>query len=70
MRTLNIDELDEVQGGGVAMKWAYRIGEWVSNAYTLYEASSKVEIDPSSYGSVDAGGINPMGDYTNGICLR
>jgi len=70
MRTLNIDELDEVQGGGLAMKWAYRIGEWVSNAYTLYEASSKIEIDPSSYGSVDAGGINPMGDYTSGICLR
>ena len=70
MRTLNIDELDEVQGGGLAMKWAYRIGEWVSNAYTLYEASSKIEIDPSSYGSVDAAGINPMGDYTNGICLR
>jgi hypothetical protein len=70
MRTLNIEELDEVQGGGLAMKWAYRIGEWVSNAYTVYEASTKVEIDPSSYGSVDAGGINPMGDYTNGICLR
>ena len=70
MRILNLDELNEVQGGGLAMKWAYRIGEWVSNAYTLYEASSKIEIDPSSYGSVDAGGINPMGDYTNGICLR
>ena len=70
MRILNLDELDEVQGGGLAMKWAYRIGEWVSNAYSLYEAGSKVEFDPSSYGSVDAGGYNPMGDYTNGICLR
>lgn len=70
MRSLNMDELDEVHGGGVALKWAYRIGEWVSNAYSLYEAGSKVEFDPSSYGSVDAGGYNTMGDYTNGICLR
>jgi hypothetical protein len=70
MRSLNINEVDEVQGGGIALKWAYKIGEWVSNAYSLYEAGSKVEFDPSSYGSVDAGGYNPMGDYTNGICLR
>lgn len=70
MRSLNIEELGEVQGGGVALKWAYKVGEFLSNAYSAYEAASKIEFDPSSYGSVDAGGYNPMGDYTSGICAR
>jgi hypothetical protein len=70
MRSLNIEEINEVQGGGIATKWAIKIGELLSNAYTLYEAGSKVEFEPSSYGPVDAGGINVMGDYTSGICLR
>jgi hypothetical protein len=70
MRSLNIEELGEVQGGSVALKWAYKVGEFLSNAYSAYEAASKIEFDPSSYGSVDAGGYNPMGDYTSGICAR
>jgi hypothetical protein len=70
MRNLNIDELNEVQGGGIALKWAIKIGELLSNGYTLFEASSKIEFDPSSYGAADANGYNPMGDYTSGICAR
>ena len=64
------EELNEVQGGGIAFQWAIKMGELISHAITIYEASSKIEFEPSSYGSVDAGGYNPMGDYTNGICNR
>ena len=70
MRSLNIDELKEVQGGGMVTTWAIRAISAFSDLVTLVEFGSKVEFDPSSYGSVDAGGYNPMGDYTNGICLR
>ena len=70
MRSLEFEELNEVQGGGIAFKWAIKMGELISHAITIYEASSKIEFEPSSYGSVDAGGYNPMGDYTNGICNR
>ena len=70
MRNLNMNELEEVGGGGISFKWAIRLGEIISDGITLYEAGSKIEFEPSSYGPVDSGGINPMGDYTNGICLR
>jgi len=70
MRNLNMNELEEVGGGSISFKWAIRLGEIISDGITLYEADSKIEFEPSSYGPVDAGGINPMGDYTNGICLR
>ncbi len=70
MRNLINTELHEVQGGGLAAKWAYKIGELFANGFTIFEVASKIDFEPSSYGSVDAGGYNPMGDYTNGICLR
>jgi hypothetical protein len=70
MRNLNLNEVDEVGGGGISFQWAIRLGGIISDGVTLYEAGSKIELEPSSYGSVDAGGYNPMGDYTNGICAR
>lgn len=70
MRNLSMDEFDFVEGGSISFKWAVRLGEIISNGISLYEAGSKIEFDPSSYGSVDAGGYNPMGDYTSGICAR
>jgi len=69
MRSLNIDELSEVQGGGISVKWAFRMGELLADFFTLYEASQKIEISPSSYGAVDASGYNAMGDYS-GMCTR
>ncbi|MEI7975012.1 MAG: hypothetical protein WCH92_03450 [Betaproteobacteria bacterium] len=70
MRSLNINELSEVQGGGIAFRWAVRAGELIADAFTLFEAAQKVDYDPASYGRADSGGYNPMGDYTNGICVR
>jgi len=67
MRSLNIDELSEVQGGGISVKWAFRMGELFADLYTLYEASQKIELEPSSYGAVDASGYNAIGDYS-GMC--
>jgi bacteriocin-like protein len=70
MKSLNIDELNQVQGGGIVTTWAIRAVGALADLVTLVEVGIKVEFDPSSYGAVDAGGYNPMGDYTNGICLR
>jgi bacteriocin-like protein len=70
MRSLNIDELNQVQGGGIVTTWAIRAIGALSDLATLVELGSKFEFDRSSYGPVDAGGINIMGDYTSGICLR
>ena len=70
MRNLEINELNEVQGGGLATKWAIKLGELISTGLTFIDATSRIDFDPSNYGAVDAGGINVMGDYTNGICLR
>ncbi|MEN9899016.1 MAG: hypothetical protein RLZZ152_60 [Pseudomonadota bacterium] len=69
MRSLNIEELNEVQGGGISFKWAYKLGEAIANMYTLYDAAQKIEFEPSSYGAVDASGYNAMGDYS-GMCTR
>ncbi|MEY3078704.1 MAG: hypothetical protein RI892_1762 [Pseudomonadota bacterium] len=69
MRTLNIDELNEVQGSGIAGKWAYRLGEALVNMYNFYSASQKADLDPSSYGSVDASGYNAMG-ASSVMCTR
>jgi len=69
MRSLNIKELNEVQGSIIAARWANKLGESIANMYTLYEASQKIELEPSSYGAVDASGYNAMGDYS-GMCTR
>jgi hypothetical protein len=45
------------------------MGELLADLYTLYEASQKIEFEPSSYGAVDASGYNAMGDYS-GMCTR
>jgi hypothetical protein len=37
--------------------------------YNFYTASQKADLDPSSYGAVDASGYNAMGDYS-GMCPR
>jgi hypothetical protein len=70
MRNLNMYELDQVQGGGIVTTWVIRAIGALSDLATLVELGSKVEFDRSSYGPVDAGGINVMGDYTSGICAR
>jgi hypothetical protein len=40
------------------------MGELIADLYTLYEASQQIELEPSSYGAVDASGYNAMGDYS------
>jgi hypothetical protein len=69
MRSLNIEELHKVQGSIIAARWAYKLGEAIANMYTLYQASQKIEFEPSSYGAVNASGYNAMGDYS-GMCTR
>ena len=69
MRSLNIEELNEVQGSFIVARWAYKLGEAIANMYTLYEASQKIELEPSIYGAVDASGYNAMGDYSS-MCTR
>ena len=53
----------------MAARWAYKLGEALANRYTLFEASQKIELEPSSYGAVDPRGYNAMGDYS-GMCTR
>jgi hypothetical protein len=71
MRNLNIDELNEVQGGKLSAGMAVSIINFFSDVYTLTEAAMKVDYASMASGtSVDYGGFNPLGDYTNGICAR
>jgi hypothetical protein len=70
MRNLNLNELDVVQGGGIALKWAFKMGEAFVNGYTIFEASSKLSFDFSNYGGASAGGFNPMGDFSSLVCAR
>ena len=70
MRTLNMEEFEQVEGGGIVARWAFKMGEAFANMYAVYEASRLYEIDASMYGPVDAGGYNPMGDYSDNMCAR
>lgn len=70
MRNLNLSELDAVQGGGIALKWAYKLGEAIVNGYTIFEVSSNLNFDFSSYGGASAGGFNPMGDFSSLVCAK
>lgn len=70
MRNLNLNELDVVQGGGIALKWAFKLGEAFVNGYTIFDASSKLSFDFSSYGGASAGGFNPMGDFSSLVCAK
>ena len=71
MRNLNIDELDAVQGGRMTAALAANIISFLSDAYGLIDDAMKVDYASMVNNStVDFGGVNPMGDYTNGICTR
>ena len=68
MRYLNNDELSEVQGGGLSVRWARRAGELIADFYRLYQSSGMIEVESTTYGDADAGGYNAMGDYANNTC--
>jgi bacteriocin-like protein len=71
MRNLSINELNEVQGGRMTVSLGVTIIGLISDAYTLVEAALKVDYQGMVNDStVDYGGYNAMGDYTNGICTR
>ena len=65
MRSLNIEELNEVQGGGIAMQWAAKIGTLIVNAITVIDAASRIDTDALINDSaVNHDNTNPMGDRT------
>jgi len=71
MRTLNIDELTAVQGGKMTTALALNIIGFFSDAIGLIDAALKVDFESMvSNSSVDFGSVNPMGDYSNGMCTR
>ena len=70
MRNLNIEELNEVQGGGIAARWAFKLGEAIANMFAAYEAAGSFDIGTSSRVSPDPIGYNPMGDFSSNMCAR
>ena len=70
MRNLNKEELNEVQGGGIAARWAFKLGEAIANMFAAYEAAGFFDIDTSSRVSPDPIGYNPMGDFSSNMCAR
>jgi hypothetical protein len=71
MRSLNIEELNVVQGGRMSGGLAVSILGLISDAYTLVEAALNVNYTSLTSGSaVDYSGYNAMGDYGNGMCSR
>jgi hypothetical protein len=71
MRSLEFEELNEVQGGRISSGLAVSILGLVSDVYTLVEAALNVEYASLGSGSsVDNSGFNAMGDYSNGMCSR
>ena len=71
MRSLNIEELNEVQGGRLSGGLAVSILGLISDAFTLVEAALNVNYTSLASGSsVDYSGFNAMGDYSNGMCSR
>mgnify|MGYP000075281613 CR=1 FL=1 len=71
MRTLNIDELDAVQGGRMTPVLAANIISFLSDAFGLIDAAMKVDYASMVNNSnVEFGNVNPMGDYTNVLCTR
>jgi hypothetical protein len=67
MRTLNIDELNDIQGGRLVKQWAQKLGELIAETYKSIQAAkeTETETDTSNYGPVDASGYNPMGDFSD-----
>ena len=71
MRSLEFEELNEVQGGRISIGLAVSILGLISDVYTLVEAALNVEYASLGSGSsVDHSGFNAMGDYSNGMCSR
>jgi hypothetical protein len=70
MKSLNMNELTEVQGGGLSFRWAVKAGELLVDAFNMYEISQKVDLEPGNYGPADSNGYNAMGDFTNGTCTK
>jgi hypothetical protein len=65
MRILNIDELNEVQGGGIVAQWAAKAGTLLVNAITVIDAASRIDTDALINDSaVNHDNTNPMGDHT------
>ena len=64
MRDLNLTELNEVEGGAMALRWAFRLGEIISDGYTIYQAASNFSFDTSGYGRPSGSGFNAMGDFS------
>ena len=64
MRNLNLIELNEVEGGAMVLKWAFRMGEAITDVYTMYQATSDFGLDTPGYGRPSYSGFNAMGDYT------
>jgi hypothetical protein len=65
MRTLNIDELNDIKGGRLVKQWAQKLGELIAETYKSSQAAKETETDTSNYGPVDASGYNTMGDFSN-----
>ena len=71
MRNLEIDELNEVQGGGIATRWAIKAIASIADVLTLMDVAMRVDYRAmGSSGNVDDLGINAMGDYTDGMSAR
>ena len=70
MRNLNIEELNQVEGGGIVARWAFKMGEAIANMYAVYEAAGLFDIDTSSRDTPDPTGYNPMGDFSSNMCAR
>ena len=65
MRSINIEELNNVQGGGIVFKWAEKVGTALANAVAMIDVASRVDtaalINDSA---VNHDNTNPMGDHT------
>jgi hypothetical protein len=71
MRNLNMNELVEVEGGKISAAVIAGIISFVSDAISLIDTAMKVDYESMVNNSaVDFGGVNAMGDYTNGMCSR
>ena len=71
MRTLNLNELNEVDGGRLTVANAISLGGLFSDIFNLVEAAMRVDYASMvSSSTADFASVNPMGDYTNGMCSR
>jgi hypothetical protein len=65
MRSLNFEELNEIQGGGLAAQWAGKVGSLLVNVITVMDVASRVDTDALINDSaVNHANTNAMGDHT------